>query len=431
MAIVPYAVSYTLNHKSVGSILTSCVTVFGLSMVTIGACVFAVAAKMLNFGLMCFAQALLGIGVSSLERGANPYVTNCGPLEARALRLLGGQTMAAFGTIIASLMGNTVLYTPQPTQQDADVCIPGIGRPPLISNGEAPDLSNVFQLYGYIAAGNLGLIIIYAAVFFSTTWIPELPLEKTPAWSGGLKLWKHPIVSKKYLRLWYGCFCNFFSLACQVTVAQFILPHSEVNGCATTKEANNNFRNAQILFLIGRLVPAGLVALGLQGQIRKLRYSVCLRSRVVLWTWVAGAVALSAASGAIQSKQVLWVTAFIMFCEAPSFPMIFEAATVGLGDYATLGETMMIISISGGMVGPPAFGVIRDSFDMSKAWFLIVAFFALVLSFPTLVNIIPSWRLAVDQGEKMVDSEHSSLRDLKDKNVQISEEEKEQASDDA
>ena len=143
-----------------------------------------------------------------------------------------------------------------------------------------------------------------------------------------------------------------------------------------------------------------IVGTGVLPKMRNSIFSGPFKSRWVLWTWLSGAIALTAASGMITGQHVKWIAAFIMFFEAPSFPFIFEAATIGLREHSTTGEDIMIVSISGGMIGPPAFGAIKDSFGISKAWFLVVAFFCIVWSFPTFTTLILSWREAVDQADE-------------------------------
>jgi MFS transporter, FHS family, L-fucose permease len=381
-------------------------------MVAIGALLFAIAARFLSFELMCFGQLVAGVGVASLEHTANPYMTNCGPVKYRVPRLLYGQSLAALGTVIAPQIAKVVLYGGSSTEVDAGTCTVGQGWASETVKA-AVDLGPTIKLYYAMSGAAFGLAVVYVAIFFGTTLVPEMPQPDTPKWTHGWKFWKHPIFSMKYARVWFGCFVNFFNLGDQVTVAQFIIPTLTINACLTTTAATDMFRNAQILFLFGRLVPFGIVTAGACKIIRDSHFSVFFRSQVVLWVWLLGAVVLSALAATIKGFMLPWIAAFIMFCEAPSFPMIFEATTAGLGEWSTLGETMMVTSIAGGMVGAPAFGAIRDSVNISSGWWLVFAFFLLVLSFPTLTTVIPSWRSAVDQGEKKPDDPESlDLTDL-------------------
>ena len=382
-------------------------------MVSLGALVFGVAGHFRCFPLMCLGDHITGMGVATLERAANPYCQNVGPVLHRSIRLLFGQSTAAAGTVIAPEIANLVLYSNQTSSQNGGTCVFGKGWP--LSTVEADtDLGPTISLYFYTSGAGLFLALVYALIFFRTTLVPEIPQSEPPKANCGWRFWKHPICNRKNIRLWLGCFVNFFNLGNQVAVAQFIIPTLEYLACLTTKEATTMFRNAQTLFLVGRIVAFALVTIGVTERVRNSVFSIFFQSRVVLWTWMAGAIILAAVTATLTGNRVVWITACIMLLEAPSFPMIFEAATVGLGEYATLGETFMVTSISGGMFGAPLFGIIRDNFNISKAWWQVVAFFSIVLIFPTLANLVPSWRLAIDQKdqEAVSDPEQINLPDM-------------------
>lgn len=86
----------------------------------------------------------------------------------------------------------------------------------------------------------------------------------------------------------------------------------------------------------------------------------------------------------------------VMFMEAPSFPMIFESATAGFEEWTPTCETLMILSISGGGILPVAFGKLTEIVGISKAWGLEAACFAIVLSYPLALCLVPSYRTALD-----------------------------------
>lgn len=147
---------------------------------------------------------------------------------------------------------------------------------------------------------------------------------------------------------------------------------------------------AQVLFVLGRMISFGLVA---QSWLR-------IRPRLVLLSYISVSIFVCAICIWARGKMLIAFACLSMFFEAPSFPMTFEAATVGLGPWAATGETIMIVSISGGASGPPLAGAIKDISDVTKTWILVAAFFGIVCIFPLLCNLIPSWRKAVDLEEE-------------------------------
>jgi FHS family L-fucose permease-like MFS transporter len=147
---------------------------------------------------------------------------------------------------------------------------------------------------------------------------------------------------------------------------------------------------AQILFVVGRVVSFVLVA----------QPWFNIRPRFVLLGYMSAIVAVCAICTGATGRALIAFACLSMFWEAPSFPMTFEAATVGLGQWAASGETIMIVSIAGGAAGPPLAGAIKDISAVSKTWIMVTAFFGVVWIFPMLCNVIPSWRNAVDLEEE-------------------------------
>lgn len=360
-----------------------------------GSFCFAGAAGLKNFYLLAFGMHISGLGVSTLERGANPFVVNVGPTPSRTMRILFAQSMAGIGTVVAPLVARIMLYGDDTTS---------------ITTREArTDLGKTIRLYNYVGCATLGLTLLCGLVFYRTRWVPEVPVESSPH-KHGWKVWKYEILSMRYSRLWTGCFSNFFNMACQVTIAQFFIDYLELPGHQTKAMATMYLSVAQALFVVGRLASFALVSI----------QCVKVKPRCVLLSYITGAVVVSVICIFVSGKAAIAFACLAMFVEAPSFPMNFDAATVGLGAWASMGETMMIVSISGGAMGPPLAGIIKDTFDISKTWILVAAFFGIVWIFPFLCNVIPSWKKAVDLEENTSDTE-TQLSSIRNKKVPINE----------
>ena len=162
----------------------------------------------------------------------------------------------------------------------------------------------------------------------------------------------------------------------------------KVNACESDKGAAQMMSLAQGAFVLGRFAAAGLVAMP---RVFKPRY--------VLLCFIAGAVATVGAGTSIMAGAAIAVAVMVMFFEAPSFPMIFESATAGFEDWKPTCETLMIISISGGALQPALMGQLVEKVAISKAWWLTAACFLLVLSYPLAINLVPSFKRAVDAAE--------------------------------
>lgn len=375
--------------------------VVGLLVLALGDMFMSMGADNLSFGGMCAAHLVVGCGVSILERTANAYAVQIGPRTRANLRILLAQTMAAIGTVVAPLLANATIFDPKEssTRPAADPVHPGrCLMPPPPAKGEAGDLSTVVSFYRWLGLAIAGFAVGLLVFFFRTTFIREPEVESSPELEHSkFKFWKHPLLSKKYFRLWYGVAANFLNLGCQVTVAQFFMEHMRVNSCASAKDSANYMMYAQILFAVGRLVAAGLVQIGEIPFTRRSKVlSSIFKPRYVLAVFLACAVAFTGAGIGAGGKLAVACICMVMFWESPSFPMIFESATAGLGAWTSTAESITITSISGGGILPVIMGVLSDHFGVSLSWVLVTSAFGFVFSYTLLCNIVPSFKKAID-----------------------------------
>ncbi|KAK5947275.1 hypothetical protein PMZ80_001424 [Knufia obscura] len=375
--------------------------VLGLVLLAGGDQIMAVGASQLSLNMMCLAHFVVGLGVSTLERTANAYTVECGDRVRAATRILIAQSAAAFGTIIAPILANAVIFDPSksgiapvPNPADPTRCL----MPPPPPPSQAGDLNTVVSFYKLISYGIFGLAALLALLFFRTRLVieplvPASPKLSFPKW----KLWKHPLASSKYARLWLGGAANFANLGCQVTVAQFFFEHMRVNACLSDTGAANMMMYAQILFLFGRLAAVGLIQVPAVPFLKRFAgVRSAFKPRWVLAVFVGLATVFTGVGIVAAGKAAMACAALIMFFEAPSFPMIFEMASAGLGDWTPVGESAVIVSICGGGLVPFVNGKLADLFGVSQAWGLATGLFGMVFSYVLMNCVVPSWRDAVD-----------------------------------
>ncbi len=364
--------------------------VVGLSIVGLGNLFMSLGAARCSFAGMCLGHFVIGIGVSTLERSANPYAVNCGPREQATLRILVAQAWAGIGTVIAPFLANTFVFNPDSSSipPEADLLHPGKCLEPPQKDGSCNDLGSVISFYRALSGAVIGLALVLAIIFFRTTWVPEVEVPTSPPVTCGWKKWKHPLASWKYARVWWGVGAQFVNIGCQVTFAQFFLEHMKVNACASDIRAAHWFSLAQGSFVVGRFAAAGLITM-----------PRIFRPRYVLFFFIIGAVATTAGGTAVAGGSAIALAVMVMFFEAPSFPMIFESATAGHDDWTPTCETLMILSISGGALQPALMGKLVEAVGISNGWWLPTGCFALFLTYPIATNVIPSFRRDLDKVE--------------------------------
>lgn len=363
----------------------------GLFVLAVGNELMSVGANNCSLAGMVAAHFVIGLGVSTLERSANPYAVNCGPENQATLRILVAQAWAGIGTVVAPFLANAFIFNldTSTVRPDPDPLHPGRCLMPGKAASGCDKLGSVITFYRLLGACVFGLVFVLCVLFFRTHWFPEVevPAPAVPDFSGWKK-WRHPLVSTKYARVWWGFVANFFNLGCQVTFAQFFIEHMKVNACESDIWAAKWMSVAQGAFVLGRLAAAGLVT-----------KPKIFKPRCVLLVFIAGAFATTAAGTSIAGPAAIAVAVMVMFMEGPSFPMTFESATAGFEEWKPSCETLMIISISGGALQPALMGQLVEKVGISTGWWLMAGCFFLVLTYPLATNLIPSFRKAVDKAE--------------------------------
>lgn len=194
-----------------------------------------------SFGRMVASMFVVGMGVSTLERAANPYAAKVGPPGTAEVRLVFAQGAAAVGTIVAPLV--------------AAQAVPDVAA-------DDRKMASIITLYNGVGYGVLGLVVLFMGIYFGTSIVPEIEEEDSPTADENatrvvLKsrlhcFFLHPIWS--YRRLWWAWLANFINLSNQVIIAQFFIEYSKIvrPGKTSGVQAQNFLSVAQTFFAVGR-----------------------------------------------------------------------------------------------------------------------------------------------------------------------------------
>lgn len=344
--------------------------VVGLLLFTVGNFAMGGAAKAESFGGMVAAMFVVGMGVSTLERAANPYAAKVGLPGTAELRLVFAQGASAIGTIIAPLVAA------QAVPDGAD---------------NAAKMASVITLYNGVGYGVLGLVVLFMGIFFGTAIVPEIEDQEyladetatrtvSKSWIYGF--FSHPIWS--YRRLWCAWFANFINLSNQVIVAQFFIEYSKTvrPGKTSGVQAQNFLSVSQTFFAVGRYVFVVMI--------------IWIKPRISLLLFVALAIGTVGIATSLTGYPGILMLKLAMFAEGPTFPTIFATGIRDLAQHSSLGESILIMSICGGAVGPPVFGIIADTFGVRVAfWLPAVGFFFPVLFYVLGLNFL--WKKDLDR----------------------------------
>ena len=320
---------------------------------------------------LCCAMFVTGLGLSTLEQAANPYVAGCGPSSWAETRLNTAQGFAAFGTVVSPLLASFVLFKDPITEQSQQ------------STKDA-GIQTVVELYRGVGAGVFGLAIVFTIIGFCTNWIPEIEDPEVHL-GDGEKPKSGSILKEK--RLWWAVIAQFFNLGAQVAVAQgFVNYCVEIVG-QSDKMGGIYMAVAQGLFCVSRFAAAAA-----------MRF---IKPRVLLLITVVGCIVSTLGSVLApwtSSKFGLASLCLIMFFEAPTFPTIFATAEQGLGHHHKLGGTFLVSAVSGGGLQPFVLGHVAHTTGRTNMGYIVplVAFVA-ELSYPLYLNLDKKSKMELDQ----------------------------------
>jgi FHS family L-fucose permease-like MFS transporter len=156
LAVAYYAAYPVAVFGVIGPLIKYCgyrfTFIAGLLLFGIGNFVMmAVAGKLVGMVAACF---VVGLGVATLERSANPYVVRCGPTAQRATRINFAQSFAGIGTVLSPLTAAR-----------------------FVSGNATEKIAGIVDVYEGIGCIVMALSIFFAGLFFRTNCMPEISLD--------------------------------------------------------------------------------------------------------------------------------------------------------------------------------------------------------------------------------------------------------------
>lgn len=194
----------------------------GMMTIGLGAQFMSLGAANCTLTGMILGHFVIGTGVAMLERSANAYAVNCGPRRQAPLRILVAQSVAGVGTVLAPLIANVFILSPDSSDvlPSPDPLQPGKCLAHAAKTGACEALGSVITFYRALGGIVFGVAGLLGVVYFRTWAVPEVEVPESPKTECQWKIWQHPLASVKYARMWWGVAANFINLGCQVTLAQ-------------------------------------------------------------------------------------------------------------------------------------------------------------------------------------------------------------------
>ncbi|KAI9867270.1 MAG: hypothetical protein M1813_009548 [Trichoglossum hirsutum] len=331
----------------------------GLCIYACGTLTFWPSAVLMSFPAFLVSNFIVGLGLSTLEIAANPFIALCGPPEYAEIRLNMAQGIQAIGSVISPILARRVLF-----KQVLD----------------APSLVDVQWTYLGIA-----LFDVLLAVVFYYLPLPEAPdadLEEIATSQSTVDSARVGAVQVIFLTLGLGAFSQWCYVGGQETVSMaFSYIVKDLKPGISTLKISDLQAIGHAVFAVGRFSAAFVC--------------MVLKPRKVLLAFNIGSVVTSVLAMKLLGDAGLAFSILVFFFESAIWPTIFAISLRGLGSHTKTGSCLLTVGASGGAVFPVVLTSImptRPQYSMCVA----VAAYSLALIFPVYLNIIPKAKRQID-----------------------------------
>ncbi|KAF2184446.1 MFS monosaccharide transporter-like protein [Zopfia rhizophila CBS 207.26] len=334
----------------------ACYTV-GLIIYACGTLVFWPSAVLTSFPAFLISNFIVGLGLSTLEISANPFITLCGPPEYAEARLNLSQAVQAIGSILSPLLAKKVLF-----------------------KASAGSLIDVQWTYLGISFFTVILAIVYYYVP-----LPEATDEELENASARIPIPREAtFLSTNVKVIWITLALGVFSQFCYVGGQESV---------STSFAEYTSFVMPSLDFVAHQAI--GHTAFAVSRFLAAL-VNIWIKPRYLLLFYYVGAIAFAAAcmsgSGAVPSALVV----ILMFFEGPIFSLIFAQSLRGLGKHTKDASVLLTAAIGGGGVFPPIMYGAEQVKTVQYAYCVVVASLAFGTIFPVWLNAYPITRQLSD-----------------------------------
>lgn len=324
----------------------------GLVLFATGCFLFVPAANTINYFFFLGALFVVSCGLTILETAANPYMTVLGDPSGATQRLNFAQSFNGLAAFLAPIIGGKYILTEEP-KSAAEIAALGEQARNAYIQAETASVKGPYVI--------LGLIILVVAVIFVFAKLPDAK-EQSEADTGGLSsAFRHKNVK-------WAIVAQFFYVGAQVCVLSFLVMFAtEVSGVPSS-DAKYYSGIAGLAFMLGRFIGTFF-----------MRF-VAPAKLLLIYAIAAILLSLVVIHGA--GISTLYATIGIAFFMSIMFPTIFAIGVEGIGSDTKSASSLIVMSIVGGAILPPALGHLSDTTgSLQLAYYVVLICFVVVGTF--------------------------------------------------
>ncbi|WP_214229516.1 L-fucose:H+ symporter permease [Pedobacter sp. B4-66] len=329
--------------------------ILGLALFAIGSFLFIPAANTQAYVFFLGALFIIACGLTILETAANPYASLLGPPETATFRLNFAQSFNGLAATVAPIIGAKIILIEGLSDEELNKMTATAREFALAS--EASSVKTPYLV--------LGSIILVIAIIFVFLKLPEIVETEEP----GDKATDHTIWDAfKHKHLRWAVLAQFFYVGAQVCVFSFfILYATKAAEIDQQKAAGYAGIGMGLAFLIGRILGTFLMKF--------------IKAERLLAIYAVASMILCAVAIVAHGTVALFAVIGIAFFMSIMFPTIFSLGIKDLGKDTKFGSSLIIMSIVGGAILPPAMGYISDIADIQVGYIVPLICFAVVFLF--------------------------------------------------
>lgn len=327
----------------------------GLCFFAAGCFLFVPAANTMQYPFFLGALFVVACGLATLETVANPYATMLGTPETATQRLNFAQSFNGLAAFLAPIIGGALILSNNPKSDAELAAMTASARNAYL----LAETSSVKLPYIVI-----GCVIILIAVIFFFTKLPDKKDEAETKNKGFFHALKH-----KHLA--WAVVAQFFYIGAQICITSFLILYAEKVIGITEKQASYYSGVAGLLFMLGRFAGTFFMQFIAPPKLLRIYAVICVLLCVEL---IFG-----------KGMATIYAMLGVAFFMSIMFPTIFALGIDGLGVDSKAGSSLLVMSIVGGALLPPALGYISDKTgNFQYGYIMPLICFAVVLLFGTI-----------------------------------------------
>ena len=326
--------------------------VMGLFFYGVGAIAFYPAAEIGTFGAFLTALFVIAGGIVCLEIAAGAFIVLGGAPERSAFRINLAQAFNGLGAVVAPIIGGMFIFSGQErsTAQVAQMSAASLAE---FRVAELHQVQAPYLLIGIVAFAIAALIAI-------TRFPAESRSNASQPVSYGALFRQRTFTA--------AVAAQFAYVGAQVAVWSFFIDFVKDTQPEIEERTAAYLLSASLfLFMLGRFGGSLLLR------------SVKAPSALIAY----GALACCATCGAVATTGYFSIACLmaISFFMSIMYPTIFALGIAAAREQSQIGAAVMVMTIVGGAVIPPALGSLADHFGVRPAYLLILTCFAVVIFF--------------------------------------------------